>query len=51
MTPAMHALPVSLTPAMHRKVEYLREYSKKSKSILGLSTGARIKLFEEKNQR
>ncbi len=51
MTPAMHALPVSLTPAKHRIIEYLREYSKKIEIVTRLVYWGQEQLFEEKKQR
>ncbi len=65
LTPAKHAFkvrknhptiiksfssPVSMTSAMHRKVEYLREYSKKIEIVTRLVYWGQEKLFEEKNQ-
>jgi hypothetical protein len=45
------ALPVSMTPAMHRKFEYIREYSKKIEIITRFVYWGQEKLFKEKNQR
>jgi hypothetical protein len=39
-----------MTSAMHRKVEYLREYSKKIEIVTRLVYWGQEKLFEEKNQ-
>ncbi len=51
MTPAMHALPVSLTPAKHRNNRISpRICEKKLKSLLGLSTGARRSCLKKKTR-